>query len=194
MSSDWRCDVHGVVLPMHIAPHATAETIGQARRVARVPLWCPWPLLPGWTVTGVGWVGDDRSLGRATAIACTAPSPVGGVGDLVLIAEEPGIGLGAHFAGLDGPDAGAALTEAATTTAAHAKVSARSHPTPLWCVPSADGCTAYVGEAEGVWLWAVLWPADAGYLLAEHVTLHDLRDGVPAALVFGAPSPYLRRG
>jgi len=26
-----------------------------------VSLWCPWPLLPGWTVTGVGWAGDDRT-------------------------------------------------------------------------------------------------------------------------------------
>jgi hypothetical protein len=31
----------------------------------------------------------------------------------------------------------------------------------------------------------------AGYFLAEHVVLHDLSDGVPPELVYGAPSPYL---
>jgi hypothetical protein len=36
-----------------------------------------------------------------------------------------------------------------------------------------------------------MWPADAGYVLAEHVVLVDLRDVLPAELVFGAPSPYL---
>ena len=32
---------------------------------------------------------------------------------------------------------------------------------------------------------------DAGYFLAEHVVLHDLSDGIPPELVYGAPSPYL---
>jgi hypothetical protein len=48
-----------------------------------------------------------------------------------------------------------------------------------------------VGEAEGLWLWAVLWPADAGYLFAEDVNLHDLREAAPGPLIFGVPSPYL---
>ena len=38
-----------------------------------------------------------------------------------------------------------------------------------------------------MWLWAVLWPAEAGYVLLEHVVLHDLRERVPADLVVGAP-------
>jgi hypothetical protein len=50
------------------------------------------------------------------------------------------------------------------------------------------------GEALGVWLWAVLWPAEAGYVLLEHVVLHDLRQRMPGDLVLGAPSPYLQRG
>jgi hypothetical protein len=191
MSSDWRCDVHGAVLPFHVVRHISDETLELARAVARVPLWVPWPLLPGWTVTGVGWAGDDRSGGRATALACTGPAPLGGVADVVLIAEEPGVGLGARYAGLDGPDPGPALADALTHTAAHAKVTTAGHPTPLWSVRSADGRSAYVGEAEGLWLWAILWPADAGYVFAEQVNLFDLRESLPGPLVFGAPSPYL---
>jgi hypothetical protein len=191
MSSDWRCAVHGTVLPLHIVPHASQETLDLARAAARVPLWGPWPLLPGWTITGIGWVGDDRSGGRATALACTGPAPLGGVADIVFVSEEPGIGLGARFAGLEGPDPGPALAEALEHTAAHAKIATAGHPAPLWSVHSADGRSAYVGEAEGLWLWAILWPADAGYLFAEHLELYDLRESLPGPLFFGAPSPYL---
>jgi hypothetical protein len=42
-------------------------------------------------------------------------------------------------------------------------------------------------------LWAILWPAAAGYVLAEDLELHDLRESVPPDLVVGAPSPYLMR-
>ncbi|MCW2612176.1 MAG: hypothetical protein QOC93_3419 [Actinomycetota bacterium] len=191
MSSDWRCDLHGAVLPLHVPPHATQETLDLVREASSVPLWAPWPLLPGWTVSGVGWVGDDRQGGRATVVACTGPAPLGGVADIVLVCEEPGIGLGARYAGLEGPDPGPALADALTTTAAQAKVTTNGQSTPLWLVRGADGRSAYVGEAEGLWLWAVLWPADAGYLFAEDVNLHDLREAAPGPLIFGVPSPYL---
>jgi hypothetical protein len=73
----------------------------------------------------------------------------------------------------------------------HAKIKAAGHPTPLWCVKSPEDRSAYVSEAKGMWLYAVAWPASAGYFLAEHVVLHDLSEGVPPELVYGAPSPYL---
>jgi hypothetical protein len=49
---------------------------------------------------------------------------------------------------------------------------------------------AFVGEASGVWLWAVLWPPAAELVLLEHVELHDLRRD-QLALAAGAPSPRL---
>ena len=76
--------------------------------------------------------------------------------------------------------------------APHAKVKAAGHPTPLWAVSSADDRSAYVGEARGCWLFAITWPAQAGYLLAEDIQLHDLAESVPSELVFGAPSARLR--
>jgi hypothetical protein len=187
MSSDWRCDEHGVVYPYHVATSVGPEAVEHVRRQAAVPLWTPLPLLPGWTVTGVAHAGDDRTGARATALACAGPAPLGGLADLVLVAEEPGVGLGAHLAGLPGPDPGKQFT-----SAPHAKVMVAGHPTPLWSVPAGEGRCAFVGEAMGLWLWAVLWPVDAGYIFVEHVELHDLREQGTDGIVFGAPSPYLR--
>lgn len=191
MCSDWRCAAHDAVLPFHVAEHISREIVDAARMQLRVPLWCPWPMLPGWTVTGVAWVGDDRTRGRGSAVACSGPAPLGGAADVLLIAEEPGMGLGPRFAGLDAPDLGPLVPERMAATAAQAKVRAAGHETPMWAIDTRDDRSVYVGEAKGVWLYAVAWPASAGYVLAEHVTLHDLAEFVPNELVYGAPSPYL---
>jgi Family of unknown function (DUF6758) len=186
VSSDWRCAVHGAVHPLHVLPTVTPEVLAHLRERAKVPIWMPMPLLPGWTVTGAGYAGDERSGGRATALAYTGPAPLGGAADLVLVAEEPGVGLGAGLAGLPSADPGTDVSDPPA-----AKIVAAGHPTALWTVQGPDDRSVFVGEAKGLWLWAVLWPAAAGYLLAEHVSLHDLRDHVPVDLVVGAPSPYL---
>jgi hypothetical protein len=187
MSSDWRCDLHGVVNPYYVAGTVGPEAVDHVKRHATVPLWTPLPLLPGWTVTGVAHAGDEQTGARATALACAGPAPLGGVADLVLVAEEPGVGLGAHHAGLPGPDAGQEFK-----SAPHAKVLVAGHPTPLWSVSAGEHRCVFVGEAKGVWLWALLWPADAGYIFVEHVELHDLREQPTGGIVFGAQSPYLR--
>ncbi|MBX6356214.1 MAG: hypothetical protein IRZ05_10225 [Micromonosporaceae bacterium] len=197
MHTDWRCDGCGPVPPLHVAQHIGPEVMAAVvaqvlHGPARVPLWCLWPLVPGWTVTGVGWAGDERTGVRATALACSGPAPLGGgPADLVLVAEEPGVGLGSRFAGILGPDPGPVLAAALTDSGAHAKIKVAGHPTPLWSVGSAPDRSAYAGEAMGVWLWLVAWPPSAGYLLAEDVTLRDLTVWLPPELVFGAPCPYL---
>jgi hypothetical protein len=193
MSSDWRCDADGPVRPLHVAKHIGSEIIDSALgHVRQMPLWCPWPLPAGWMVTGVGWAGDERGGTDATVLACSGPAPLaGGPADVVLVAEKPGVGLGNRFAGLPGLDPGPYLQEALEHTAAHAKVKAAGWPTPMWAVSAKDDRSAYVGEAKGVWLYAVSWPASTGYLLAEDMVLHDLNDWVPPELVYGAPSPYL---
>lgn len=196
MHSEWRCDDCGPVAPLHVPHHIGPEVLERAAAEAAgalrpVPLWCPWPLLAGWTVTGVGWAGDERSGVRATALALSAPSPLsGGPADVVLVAEEPGVGLGTRFAGVPGPDPGPFLGDAEDTMA-HAKIKVGGHPTPLWSIKTGDDRCAFVGEARGLWLYAVTWPAAAGYLLAEDVVLRDATEWMPAELVYGAPSPYL---
>ena len=188
MSSTWDCEVHGPVAPLHTYPRVSAELLAQAGAKARVPLWCPLPLLPGWTVTGLAVAGDDRTGGIATAVALSGPSPLGGPADMVLVAEEPGTGLGARCAGTDGPDPGQVAVGAPD-----GKLEASGHDTPLWRCDSADDRAAFAGEAGGVWLWAVMWPPAAELLLLEHVELHDLRheahEGVD--LPIGAPTSRL---
>ncbi len=188
MSSTWDCDVHGPVAPLHSYPRVSAELLAQAGARARVPLWCPLPLLPGWTVTGLAVAGDDRSGGIATAVALSGPSPLGGPADMVLVAEEPGTGLGAHCAGTDGLDPGQVAVGPPD-----GKLEASGHDTPLWRCDSADDRAAFAGEAGGVWLWAVMWPPAAELLLLEHVELHDLRHEAHAGvdLPIGAPTSRL---
>lgn len=208
MHTESRCDSCGPVPPLHVAEHIGPEIVASA--VSRlttgppgstVPMWAIWPLLPGWTLTGVGWVGEEHGAVRATVTAFSGPAPVsGGPADLVIVAEEPGVGLGNRFAALPGPDPGDLLASmlGGTANAAgrapggpHAKVRAGGHPTPLWSVGPESDRSAYAGEARGMWLYAVAWPANAGYLLAEEIVLHDLSEEIPAGMIYGAPSPYL---
>ncbi|MFK3984656.1 DUF6758 family protein [Micromonospora sp. NPDC050397] len=208
MNSEWRCADCGPVSPLQVAERVgpgmvetvtarigdTPEAVGSP-----MPLWCLWPLPPGWVMAGAAWAGDDRTGVRATAVACSGPAPLGGgPADLVLVAEEPGVGLGTRFAGIPGPDPGALLADVMADelpghaeNPAHAKVRADGHPAPLWSVKSPTDRSAYVGEARGRWLYAITWPSSAGYLLAEDVVLHDLSEWLPPELVYGAPSPYL---
>jgi hypothetical protein len=189
MSSNWECEQHGAVQPLRVLPRVGADVLAKAAATSSVPLWCPIPLLPGWTVAGLALAGDDRGGARGSALALAGPSPLGGPADLVLVAEEPGVGMGARYAGLDDLDPGAAVAGGPPD----AKVLAASHPTALWRCDSAPDRIAFVGEALGVWLWAVLWPPPAELVLLEHVVLHDLRSDARAVpgLPFGAPSSRL---
>jgi hypothetical protein len=136
-------------------------------------MWLPWPLPSGWAFTGVVHAGDDEVGGaRATAVACSGPNPFGGSGELLLVAEEMGLGLGARFAGIEGPDPG----EIFEATAAHAKVYAAGRSTSMWLVPETGDHTVFLGEAAGLWLWAILWPHDAAHLMYEDLVLTDMRD------------------
>lgn len=177
MSSSWECEQHGAVQPLHRWTRVTPDVLAQAAGRAAVPLWLPLPLLPGWSVTGLALAGDERGGARATALALSGPSPLGGPADLLLIAEEPGIGLGARYAGVQAVDPGDVAQGPPD-----AKVEAAGHPTALWRCASAQDRVAFVGEALGMWLYAVLWPPAAELVLLEHVVLHDLRHSNSAGL------------
>ncbi|GAA0564051.1 DUF6758 family protein [Actinomadura livida] len=192
-SSDWSCGVHGVVLPRQPSKRPGPDGLAAVLRDARVPVWTPWPLPLGWLVTGFATVGDDRSGARATAVALSGPGLLAGPADMVLIAEEPGIGLGAHYAGLDGSDPGEVFD-----APPHVKLDVSGpaatcgHSVPMWTVNGQADRAVFVGEAMGHWLWVVLWPADAGVLLLERQTLLDLREpGMELDLPYGAYSPRL---
>jgi len=188
MSSAWQCERHGAVAPFRQVSRLTPQTLASFAEQSGVPVWSPLPLLPGWSVTGLASAGDSRSPAKASVVALTGPSPLGGPADLLLIAEEPAVGVGARFAGLDGPDPGTIPGRVPD-----AKLEAAGHPTALWSFASAPDRAAFVGEASGVWLYAILWPPAAELVLLEHVELHDLRHVTHTGidLPFGAPSPHL---
>jgi len=192
-SDGWTCPVHGRVSPLRPPVVGSDDVLRQVGATSGVPLWMPWPLPAGWLVSGVRTAGDDHSGTVATVLACSGPNPLpfGGVvdrqADLLLVAESPGVGLGAHLAGLNDVDPGAAVGVGSP----HLKLTADGHDTPLWTLP-VDGLVAYVGEASGVWLWALVWPQSAGAVLLETFELVDLRDpGHLLDVPYGALSPRL---
>ena len=107
--------------------------------------------------------------------------------------EDMAVGLGARFVCIPGTDPGRVDPTAAPVRKLHAD----GHPTPLWQVDAgtgSDDMVAFVGEAWGFWLWAILWPASAGLLLLEDLALADVRQAGPAAyemLGYGAESPRM---
>jgi hypothetical protein len=206
MNTQWRCPTCGPVAPLSVAPRVNAEVLeAVCARVRRhgadnkdaverpVPLWCPWPLPAGWTVTGVAWAGDDRAALRATALTVSGPAPFSaGPADVVFVGEEIGVGLGGGLAGLGHVDAGEALRDAVARTPPDAKVRADGHPTPLWAVAAGPDRSVHVGEARTMWLYVISWPPAAAYLLADDVRLRDLAESLPRELVYGADSGRLR--
>lgn len=195
-SSAWRCDLHGEIDPLRLASKPSPEALAGLVKTASVPVWVPWPLPHGWLVTGFSGAGDERTGSRGTAVALSGPNPVGGPADLIVIAEEPGVGLGAGLAGLAGPDPGPGFAVGPP----HATIRVDGHDMPLWLVKAdrdearaqGEECAAFAGEVGGGWVWLVLWPDTAGLMLAESLALLDLRDTVgPLELPFGAPTSRL---
>ncbi|MET8284109.1 MULTISPECIES: DUF6758 family protein [Streptomyces] len=190
-ADSWQCDAHGTVHPLQPVIPPSVEALGVVVHRARVPVWMPWPLPVGWLFTGAGFAGDDRSGGRATMVACSGPGPLGGIGELILVAEELGVGLGARYAGIDAPDPGPYMS---VEKPPQAKVLAAGRPTPLWHVAGApDDRAVFAGEALGLWLWAVVWPEQSGLLMYDELVLTDLRDaGAEVDLLpCGALSPRI---
>ncbi|MGW5878497.1 DUF6758 family protein [Nocardiopsis terrae] len=192
-TSAWQCDAHGPVAPLQGIRAPGAAALETLLPQARVPVWVPWPLPAGWVVTGFAEAGDERSGSLAVAVALSGPNPLGGVGEAVIVAEDPGIGLGARIAGLEGPDPGNGFDSGPPD----AKVRFDGHEMALWNLDVGRDRAVYAGEALADWLWLVFASADTGMLMCEVKSLRDLRDmrdgGVALEPPYGAPSPFLGR-
>jgi hypothetical protein len=165
----WTCAAHGSVEPLHAAVPAEPYHVADAAASTAVPLWLPWPVPPGWSVSGVRRAGGTGPA-RGLAVALMGPGIVARQVELVLVAEEPGVGLGASYAGLDATDPGPELARLPRDTS----VVADGHPTALWSLPVSDRA-AYVGEASGLWLWAVAWPVGEWMVMHDDLHLVDAR-------------------
>jgi hypothetical protein len=188
-SSAWQCAQHGVVQPYEVLARPGSEALDHVLRRTRVPVWMPHAPSLGWLCSGFAVAGDDRAGARAVVTSLCGPSPFGeGPAELLIVSEEPGVGLGARHAGLPGPDPGDGFGSGPPD----AKVEAAGHVTALWSLSSPHDCAVFVGEAKALWLWILVWPASAGVLMYDELVLDDLRDGyVEAELVFGSQSPRL---
>lgn len=156
-------------------------------------MWLPWPLPSGWLISGLRVAGDEHTGHVAVVVACSGPNPLppppdDRSADLLFVAEQPGVGLAARLAGLPDIDPGAAVGQGSP----HLKLVAAGHDAPLWAV-AVDGAAAYVGEAAGMWLWALVWPSAAAVVLLERFELRDARDLglLPELPPPGALSPRL---
>lgn len=189
-SNRWTCVDHGEVYPLQPVSVPNARQLHQLSLRSELPLWMPWPLPKGWVISAALQAGDDPAGVCATGLAISGPSPLGGPADLLLIAEEQGVGLGAGFAGADGIDPGDAVKREP-----HARIEVGGRLVPLWWVDS-PGRAVYVGHWRGEWLWAILVPESAGAMLLEDVTLVDVRELGPEidVLPFGTPPSWLTPG
>jgi hypothetical protein len=181
-SDSWTCRVHGDIVPLHPPVVGGTEAFHQLCSRSQAPLWLPWPLPAGWLVSGLQVAGDEHTGPVATVVACSGPNPLPtGMfrgdraqprsADLLLVAEPPGTGLGARLAGKDDIDPGTTVGDGS----AQLKLTVSGHDTPLWLIPETDGAV-FVGEADALWLWALVWPERAGVVLLEQFELRDARE------------------
>jgi hypothetical protein len=167
------CPDHGAVDALH--PPLPAASLAQVAALARVPVWVPDPAPFGWGLTGVRSAGRESRGWTAVVVGLSGPHPLGGDADLLLIAEEPGVGVGCRYAGLSGPDPGGPFRGPAD-----AEVSVPPHNARLWaCTGTLPDRVAYVGEAAGLWLWMVVVPAAADLVLLDLLRLSDARQVTP---------------
>jgi hypothetical protein len=189
----WQCPDHGTVTPLWRPAAAGYEALTEhLQRCRPVPSLVPWPLAPGWAITDFGCVAAPDRDARASMVACSGLSDLDGVVDLMIVSEEPGVGLGSRCAGLIRTDPGTEIGGGPP----HAKVRVDGHPIALWTVTTseADGAfdrSVFAGEAHGRWLWIVLRPASAALLLNDEWVLVDLADLGPELieLPFGVNPP-----
>jgi hypothetical protein len=191
-SDTWTCPVHAAVAPLHPAMVGSDDALRQLGLRSQVPIWLPWPLPLGWLVSGIRYAGDEHTGPIATVLACSGPNPLTVdvdelSADLLLVAEQPGVGLGARLAGIEALDPGGRIIGGSPGL----KLVAAGHDTPLWAV-DVDDVSAFVGEAAGVWLWAITWPSTAAAVLLEQFELRDACDPDNLFdLPYGALSPRL---
>ena len=155
------------------------------------PTYLPWPLGPGWQVADFAVVGGATPVATLTLVS--GSTDLDGPVEVIVVAEEAGVGLGARCAGTIGADPGPEAGAGPPT----ARVRVGAQQVSLWPVstwPSAGGAPAdtaatapvapaeellwtrsvLVGEAEGRWLWLIFRPASAVLMLRDDWILRDV--------------------
>lgn len=157
------------------------------------PTFLPWPLGSGWRVSDFGVVVGPGERASATVTCSSGSTDPDGPVDVMVVAEEVGVGLGARCAGLPGPDPGPGFWQGGPPTV---RVRVGSQSVPLWPVSTSGAAveldrSVVVGEAGGRWLWLVMMPASAVLLLADEWILRDVSGEGPhlVAMPLAGPAP-----
>lgn len=187
------CDRHGPQPVLWRATAASYEAFTAHLRLAGgFPTFVPWPLGSGWRVSDFGVVADPGGRAVATVTCSSGATGPDGPVDVMVVAEEVGVGLGARCAGLPGPDPGPDFgTEPPTV-----RVRVGSQSVPLWPVSTSGASgeldrSVVAGETGGRWLWLVMSPASAVLLLADEWILRDVSGEGPhlVAMPLEGPGP-----
>jgi hypothetical protein len=172
----WSCRDHGTITPLWRAKTAGYDEFHDYLQASHgMPTWLPWPLQPGWAVSDFGCVAAPGQEASASFVSCTGTTELDGVVEVAVVAEEPGVGLGARCAGVDRTDPGADIGDGPP----HVKIHLDGHPAALWALSTSECDSAFdrsvfAGEAHGRWLWLVMRPASAALLLNDEWTLSDV--------------------
>ncbi len=198
----WNCHTHGEVPPLWRPAQASYEELANHLSLSPgFPTYLPWPPAMGWAVTDFAVVGETPEQTLATLTCCSGTTDLDGPVDIVIVSEEPGTGLGARCAGLARTDPGPELGEVPSS----ARVRVGGVGVALWAL-SMSGSTnltsgedelfdrcVFVGEAEGRWLWLIMWPASAMLLLQADWLLQDISEQGLALVELdfgGPPAPW----
>jgi hypothetical protein len=186
---------HGAGPTLWRAREASYDAFVEHLAAARdFPTYLPWPMAPGWAVSDFAVVTRPSGEPVASLTAVSGTSELDGPVDVVLVAEEAGVGLGARCAGLPGPDPGHELHDQPPAV----RVRIGSLTCALWTVSTSGVAesgeldrSVLAGEAAGRWLWVVLHPASAVLLMREDWILRDVSGGGPllVEMPFGGPGP-----
>ena len=190
---DGECPHHGTQPPLW-RPEATSyDAFTDHLRLADgFPTYLPWPLAAGWRVSDFGVVAGTSGRAAATVTCCTGATEADGRVDLLVVAEEAGVGLGGRCAGLPSADPGPGFGQGPPAV----RIRIGSQGVPLWPVSTSTAAgeldrSVVAGEAGGRWLWVVLLPASAVLLLKDELILRDVSGDGPhlVAMPIDGPGP-----
>ena len=187
------CPGHGPQPPLWRPEAASYDAFTEHLRAAGdFPTYLPWPMGSGWRVSDFGVVTGADGGAVATVTCSSGTTGPDGRVDVMVVAEEAGVGLGGRCAGLPGADPGVGFGEGPPTV----RVRIGSQGVPMWPVSTSHASvdldrSVVVGEADGRWLWLVLVPASAVLLLTDAWLMRDVSDEGPhlVAMPFEGPGP-----
>jgi hypothetical protein len=193
----WSCRDHGAVVPLWRPEEASYDAfVAHLERAGDFPTLLPWPMGPGWHVSGFGVVSDGKARARATVTVCSGTSALDGPVDVLVVSEEPGTGLGNRVARLPGDTPGELGDDPPLARVRVGQVSVPMWPMSTSAAPASAHAAeldrfVLVGEESGRWLWMVIRPASAMLLLRDEWILRDAAHiGPPLVEVaFGGPDP-----